>query len=339
MQIESPSVQFIAEISANHLGSLDRAKELVRLAAKSGATAVKFQTYKPETMTLDVPQFSVSSEHELWGGRNLFQLYEEAQTPWEWHKPLFDLARELGISPFSSPFDINAVELLESLDVSMYKIASLESGDLRLIRAVADTGKPLIISTGATKWEEIEDAVNVVNQSGNKDLTLLVCTSSYPSLPGDAHLSRMTLLKSRFGCKVGVSDHTLGIGVAIAGIALGASAIEKHLTIRRADGGADGQFSLEPEEFRQLVTEGKSAYESIGKSEWQIQESENESRRLRRSLIICQDVAKGDPVTLSNVKSLRPAVGIAPKFLESALGSIFNDNYKAGTPFNFEVIN
>ena len=241
MQIESPSVQFIAEISANHLGSLDRAKELVRLAAKSGATAVKFQTYKPETMTLDVPQFSVSSEHELWGGRNLFQLYEEAQTPWEWHKPLFDLARELGISPFSSPFDINAVELLESLDVSMYKIASLESGDLRLIRAVADTGKPLIISTGATKWEEIEDAVNVVNQSGNKDLTLLVCTSSYPSLPGDAHLSRMTLLKSRFGCKVGVSDHTLGIGVAIAGIALGASAIEKHLTIRRADGGADGE--------------------------------------------------------------------------------------------------
>ena len=254
------AVNFIAEISANHLGSLERAREIVIAAAKAGATSVKFQTYTPDTMTLDVdlPDFKVSNEHALWGGRTLYSLYAEAYTPWEWHKELFDLCRELGVTPFSSPFDLTAVELLESLDIPMYKIASLETGDHRLIRAVAETGKPLIISTGATEWKEIEELVGVVEKAGNTDLTLLVCTSSYPSDPADAHLLRIETLRNRFGVKVGLSDHTLGIGVSIAALALGASAIEKHITLKRSDGGADSAFSMEPEEFATLVKEGKS---------------------------------------------------------------------------------
>jgi N-acetylneuraminate synthase len=259
-QQEKPP-QFIAEISANHLGSLDRAKDLVRAAAEAGATYVKFQTYTADTMTLDHKNFAVSNDHELWGGRTLYSLYEEAHTPWKWHAELFELARSLGVTPFSSPFDISAVDFLEELNVELYKIASLETGDFRLIRKVAQTGKPVIISTGATEYEEIRDLVNVVLETGNSNLTLLVCTSSYPSRPIDAHLRRIETLKEDFGLQVGLSDHTLGIGVSLAAIALGASIVEKHLTLRRSDGGADGAFSMEPGEFAQLVREGKSAYE------------------------------------------------------------------------------
>ena len=217
----SNGVLFISEVSANHLGSLQRAKDIVIAAAKAGATAVKFQTYTADTMTLDIDNFKVSDDHELWGGRRLYSLYEEAYTPWEWHPELFELCRSLDVLPFSSPFDLSAVELLESLNAPMYKIASLETGDHRLIRAVAETGKPLIISTGATEWDEIEDLVGVVQKAGNKDLTLMVCTSSYPSDPIDAHLNRIATLRNHFGVKVGLSDHTLGMGVSIAAIALG----------------------------------------------------------------------------------------------------------------------
>jgi pseudaminic acid synthase len=339
MVAESGSgVLFIAEVSANHLGSFERAKEIVVAAAKAGANAVKFQTYTAATMTLDIDDFKVSDDHELWGGRRLYSLYEEAYTPWEWHPELFELCRTLNVLPFSSPFDLTAVAFLESLDAPMYKIASLETGDHRLINAVAETGKPLIISTGATEWHEIEELVKVVEKAGNKDLTLLVCTSSYPSDPADAHLRRIETLKNRFGVKVGLSDHTLGIGVSIAAIALGATVIEKHLTLQRSDGGADGAFSMEPEDFAGLVKEGNSAALALGNSHWRMQESEKESRRLRRSLYIVKDVAVGEVVTHENVRAIRPGGGCAPKLIEGMLGMKFVRNSMAGTPMTPELL-
>ena len=327
---------YIAEVSANHLGSLARARAIVTAAAKAGATAVKFQTYTADTMTLDLPQFAISKGHELWGGRRLYELYEEAHTPWEWHKELFDLARELEMIPFSSPFDLTAIEFLESLNASMYKIASMETGDHRLIRAAAETGKPLIVSTGATEWKEIEQVVEVVEKTGNQDLTLLVCTSSYPSDPRESHISRMKTLQNHFGCKVGLSDHTLGIGASIAAIALGATAIEKHLTLKRSDGGADGAFSMEPDEFANLVREGNYARQSIGVSEWSMQPSEQESRRLRRSLFVVQDVEQGDEISPDNLRSLRPGFGLDASFFESLVGKKFNQRVTIGTPMSFD---
>jgi pseudaminic acid synthase len=338
MMEQSKDILFIAEVSANHLGSLERAKEIVKAAATAGATAVKFQTYTADTMTLDIDRFKVSDDHELWGGRSLYSLYDEAHTPWEWHPELFELCRSLNVLPFSSPFDLSAVEFLESLNAPMYKIASLESGDHRLINAVAETGKPVIISTGATEWKEIEDLVKVVERSGNQDLTLLVCTSSYPSDPADAHLRRIKTLQEKFNVKVGLSDHTLGIGVSIAAIALGATVIEKHLTLRRSDGGADGAFSMEPQEFAMLVNEGTSAALALGNPQWSMQASEKESRRLRRSLYIVQDVLAGEIVTLENVRAIRPGGGCGPNLLEEMLGREFRQNYPAGTPMAPELI-
>jgi pseudaminic acid synthase len=331
-------VLFIAEVSANHLGSFDRAKEIVLAAAKAGATAVKFQTYTADTMTLDIEDFKVSDDHELWGGRRLHSLYQEAHTPWEWHAELFELCRSLSVLPFSSPFDLSAIELLESLDAPMYKIASLETGDHRLIRAVAETGKPLVISTGATKWNEIEDLVEIVQMAGNKNLTLMVCTSSYPSDPIDAHLNRIVTLRDHFGVKVGLSDHTLGLGVSIAAIALGATAIEKHITLRRSDGGADGAFSMEPDEFAMLVKEGTAAAVALGNPKWSMQESEKESRRLRRTLYVVKDVKKGEEVTHENVRAIRPGGGCSPKLLASMLGEKFCSDFITGTPMSHDLI-
>ncbi len=338
MANESKNVLFIAEVSANHLGSFERATEIVVAAAKAGADAIKFQTYTADTMTLNIDSFKVSKDHELWGGRRLYSLYEEAHTPWEWHPKLFELCRSLNVIPFSSPFDLTAVSFLESLDASMYKIASLETGDHRLINAVAKTGKPLIISTGATKWDEIEEIVKVVEKAGNQDLTLLVCTSPYPSDPSDAHLRRIEMLKHRFGVKVGLSDHTLGIGVSIAAVALGATVIEKHITLRRSDGGADGAFSMEPDEFAMLVREGNAAASALGKSDWSMQESEKESRRLRRSLYVVKDVEIGEVVSHENVRAIRPGAGCAPKLLEGMLGMKFVKNLAAGTPMTPELV-
>ena len=338
MDVINPSLLFIAEVSANHLGSLSRAKKIVTEAAKAGANAVKFQTYTADTMTLDIENFKVDDDHELWGGQKLYDLYKAAYTPWEWHEELFDLCKSNNVIPFSSPFDLSAVEFLESIGAPMYKIASLETGDHRLIRAVAETGKPLIISTGATEFEEIADLVEVVKSTGNKRLTLSLCTSSYPSQPADAHLRRISTLKEKFKVNVGLSDHTLGIGVSVAAIALGASAIEKHLTLSRQDGGADGAFSMEPEEFALLVKEGKSAYESLGQSKWEMQSSERESRRLRRSLYIVENVKAGELVTYENVRAIRPGQGCAPKFIESLLGRPFNSNFEKGTPMSAELV-
>ena len=329
---------FVAEMSANHLGSFDRAIAIIDAAAQSGASAVKFQTYTAETMTLNLDEFSVSDDHALWGKRKLYDLYQEAHTPWEWHPALFEHCRSLGLIPFSSPFDLTAVAFLESLDASMYKIASLETGDHQLIRAVAETHKPLIISTGATNWAEIEQLVDVVMETGNTNLTLLVCTSSYPSDPLDAHINRMSTLRNRFGVKVGLSDHTLGIGVSIAAIALGATVIERHFTLLRADGGADAAFSLEPKEFAQLVAEGRAAFSALGSEKWLIQASEGESRRLRRSLYIVKDVKAGDRVTKENVRAIRPGGGSEPKQLDSFLGKVFKRDLAIGTPMDASLL-
>jgi N-acetylneuraminate synthase len=332
MSEASQNIFFIAEVSANHLGSLERAHQLVDAAADAGASAVKFQTYTADTMTLDLPEFSVIEGHELWGGRTLYSLYQEAMTPWDWHPELFEHCRERGVIPFSSPFDRSAVEFLESLDAPLYKIASLESSDHELIKLVGETGKPVIASTGATEFEEIESLVKVFHATGNRDLTLLVCTSSYPAEPSEAHIRRMKTLSDAFGVKVGLSDHTLGIGVSVAAIALGATAIEKHITLKRSDGGADGAFSMEPSEFKALVEEGNAASAALGDSRWTIQKSEAESRRLRRSLYIVQDVNKGDVATTSNVRAIRPGAGCSPALLGDLLGNKFVNSYAIGTP-------
>ena len=322
-------LNFAAEISANHLGSLSRAHLLVEAASRAGANSVKLQTYKSETMTLNLPKFRVSNNHNLWGGVNLYQLYEEAMTPWEWHKELFQHANELGLEAFSSPFDRGAVDFLEGLNCPIYKIASLETGDVDLISYAASTGKRMIISTGASTLEEIERAVEAAELVRDK-LTLLVCTSSYPAEPADAHVNRITTLREKFNVDVGLSDHTLGIGVSVAAIALGATVIEKHLTIKRSDGGHDAAFSLEPEEFKLLVEEGNRAHAALGSSEWSIQDSEGESRRLRRSLHIVKSVNKGEIATRENVKALRPNTGGPISDLQQILGKRFKSHLNAG---------
>jgi pseudaminic acid synthase len=331
---------FIAEISANHLGNFDRAEELVNAAITSGASAVKFQTYTAETMTIDsdFEEFKIDPTHKLWGGRKLFELYQEAYTPWEWHEELFNMCRERNVIPFSSPFDSTAVDFLESIDAPMYKIASMETGDHNLIRRVAETGKPIIISTGATELEEIDELVEVVRKTGNSNLTLLVCTSSYPAKPADAHIFRMKMLRDRFGVKIGLSDHTLGIGVSIAAIALGAVAIEKHITISRNDGGPDGAFSMEPHEFKQMVEEGTSAALSLGSENWSMQASEKESRRIRRSLYVVKDVKAGEIVSKENIRAIRPGGGAKPKNYAAFIGKKFKKDLGAGTPMHENLI-
>lgn len=333
-----PRPFIVAEISANHLGEKSRAEELMRNAKKSGASAVKLQTYKPETMTLNLPEFRVSGDHNLWGGKSLFELYSEAMTPWEWHADLFELGSELEIPVFSSPFDREAVDFLEDLGCPFYKIASLETGDVDLISYVASTGKPIIISTGASTLEEIRIAVETVREFHDQ-ITLLVCTSSYPTLPTDAHLHRMGTLRNLFEVDTGFSDHTLGLSVPIAAVALGASIIEKHLTISRSDGGHDSAFSIEPAEFKMMVDMCNEAFDALGGSEWLAQDSEAESRRLRRSLYITKYVKRGDIVTRENVKPLRPNTGGSILDFHKILGKSFNKDYSPGEPATLDCVN
>jgi len=330
----------VAEISGNHNGSLDRALEIVRAVAAAGAHAVKIQTYTADTITLDVdtPAFRISAGHELWGSRTLHELYQEAYTPWEWHQPIFDLARELGLIAFSTPFDETAVDFLESLDVPLYKIASLEIVDLPLIKQVAETGKPMILSVGTGSISEVADAVEAARSGGATDITLLACTSSYPALPNDANLLRMPTMAALFDVKVGLSDHTMGIGVSVAAAALGATVIEKHVTLRRADGGVDSAFSLEPEELKQLVDECDAAVRALGSaSEW-ASSAENESLRLRPSLYISADVKAGDVATHQNVRSVRPAGGLPPVEIDRVIGRTFGTDAPLGTPVNWELL-
>jgi pseudaminic acid synthase len=329
---------FIAEISANHLGSFERAKLLVSSAISSGAGAVKLQTYTADTMTLNIDSddFRISPNHALWGSEKLYDLYQRAHTPWEWHSELFSICKREKVIGFSTPFDVSAVKFLESLEVPMYKISSMETGDLALIRKVAETGKPLIISTGATKWNEVEEAVKTVEKTGNKNLTLLLCTSAYPADPKETNLQRMQKLKETFGVSVGLSDHTLGIGVSVAAIALGATVIERHVTLKRSDGGPDSAFSLEPEEFKLLIEEGNRAFTSLGSSDWNISGSESEARRIRRSLYIVKNVKKGELISEQNVRAIRPGTGCPPKYLNQILGKYFDNDHAKGTPMQLD---
>ena len=330
----------IAEISGNHLGSLDLCKRLIHSAKESGATTVKLQTYKAETMTLPLSNkdFLISNDHKLWGGRSLYELYEEAHTPWEWHRELFELAHELRLEIFSSPFDKTAVDFLENLNTPMYKIASMESGDIPLIKYVAKTQKPIIASTGSSTLEEIDALVEAVKSEGNKHLTLLLCTSAYPTPHNQVHLARMELLRERYSLPIGLSDHTLGNSTSLAAVAMGATVIERHFILDRSQGGPDSVFSLEPNEFNELSIQIKQIEESLGNRDWEIQPDESESRRLRRSLIISSDVKKGDMVTEKNVKSLRPAIGLEPKFFDAVMGKKFVSDFKCGHPLNWASI-
>ncbi len=331
----------VAEISGNHNGSLERALDIVRAVAEAGAHAVKIQTYTADTITLDVdtPAFRISEGHELWGSRTLHELYQEAYTPWEWHEPIFDLARELGLVAFSTPFDETAVDFLESLDVPLYKIASLEIIDLPLIKLVAQTGKPMILSVGTGSISEVADAVEAARAGGATDITLLACTSSYPALPDDANLLRMPTMAALFDVKVGLSDHTMGIGVSVAAAALGAAVIEKHVTLRRADGGVDSAFSLEPEELAQLVVASDAAVRALGSaSEW-ASSAENESLRLRPSLYISADVKAGEVASPENVRSVRPSGGLPPVEIDRVLGRTFAVDASLGTPVNWDLLN
>ncbi len=298
----------IAEMSGNHHHSLERALQIVEAAAKAGAHAVKLQTYTADTMTLDLEEgdFSIRDVDSLWKGYTLYRLYQEAYTPWEWHKPIFERCQNLGLLAFSSPFDESAVDFLELLNVPCYKIASFENTDLPLIRKAAKTGKPLIVSTGMATLTELDETVRAIREAGCKDLILLQCTSSYPASPQDSNILTIPHLKEAFRCQVGLSDHTLGIGVAAASVALGATVIEKHFTLSRSEGGVDSAFSLEPEEMKQLVTETNRAWQALGKITYGPTSAENNSLKLRRSLYITKDLKKGDTLAKDNVRIIRP---------------------------------
>lgn len=330
----------IAEVSGNHNGSLDRALQIIDAIAESGAQAVKFQTYTADTLTIDAsgPRFQIRSGHELWGGRTLYDLYQEAHTPWEWHAPMFARAREKGLTPFSSPFDPTAVDLLESLDAPAYKIASAEVVDLPLIRLVASTGKPMIISSGMATLGEIDAALNAARDGGCKQMVLLACTASYPAAPEDARLLSIPTLEQAFGIPIGLSDHTKGIGVSVAAVALGAVAIEKHVTLARTDGGVDSDFSLEPSELAALVTETDAARKAVQPPRFGPTESEQDTLALRRSLYVVADARAGDPVTRDNVRSIRPAGGLPTNEIDTVLGRRFATDVQRGTPLTWDLL-
>lgn len=330
----------IAEMSGNHNQSLDRALELVDAAAITGAHAIKLQTYTADTMTLDIHQdeFFISDSESLWQGNSLHDLYKLAYTPWEWHKPIMQRAADLGLICFSTPFDETAVDFLESLNVPAYKIASFENVHLPLIRKVAGTGKPIIISTGMATVAEIDEAVRVVRKTGNQQLILLKCTSSYPSTPENSNILTIPHLRTLFGCEVGLSDHTMGIGASAAAVAHGATVIEKHFTLNRADGGVDCAFSLEPEELRALVIETERAWQSLGRVTYGPGETEKKSLIFRRSIYIAQDIKAGDVLTHENLRCVRPGMGLPPKYYEMLLGRKVNKDVRKGTAMSWDLI-
>lgn len=330
----------IAEMSGNHNQSLERALEIVEAAAKTGAHGLKLQTYTPDTMTLDLDEreFHISDSKSLWAGTSLYKLYGEAYTPWEWHKPIFDRARELDIIPFSTPFDDTAVDFLESLDVPCYKIASFENTDLPLIRRVAATGKPMIISTGMASIAELDDTVRAAREAGCKDLILLKCTSTYPATPENTNILTIPHLRELFDCEVGLSDHTMGVGVSVASVALGATVIEKHFTLNRADGGVDSTFSMEPAEMEQLVVEAERAFQALGKVSYGATEAEKKSIQFRRSLYIVKDLKVGDVLNKDNVRAIRPGFGLPTKYLEQVLGKTIKKDVRRGSALKWEFL-
>lgn len=328
----------IAEMSGNHNQSLARALELVEVAARAGAHALKLQTYTPDTMTLDHSEgeFFIADAASLWHGKSLYELYREAHTPWEWHAPIFQRARELGLLVFSTPFDETAVDFLETLHVPCYKVASFENTDLPLIRRMAATGKPLIISTGMASVAELDETVRTARAAGCQDLIMLKCTSTYPASADNSNLLTIPHLRDLFGCEVGVSDHTMGVGVAVASVALGAAVIEKHFTLRRSDGGVDAAFSLEPDELAQLVVESERAWLALGQVSYGATAAEQKSLVYRRSLYVVKDMAAGDVFTPDNVRAIRPGLGLPPKWLDTVLGRTARCALARGTPLNWQ---
>jgi N-acetylneuraminate synthase len=330
----------IAEMSGNHNQSLDRALEIVEAAAQAGAHGLKLQTYTADLMTLplETGEFFISDANSLWKGTSLHKLYEQAHTPWEWHAAIFERARELGMVPFSTPFDETAVDFLEGLDVACYKIASFENTDLPLIRKIAATGKPVIMSTGMATIAELDESVRAAREAGCRDLVLLKCTSNYPANPLNSNLATIPHMADLFGCEVGLSDHTGGIGAAVASVALGATVIEKHFTLRRADGGVDADFSLEPHELQALVIETERAWQAIGQVRYGPTESEKASLKYRRSIYLAEDMKAGDVFTAQNVRRVRPGLGLAPKYFELLLGRTIKRDAPKGTPVSWDLL-
>ncbi len=331
----------IAEMSGNHNQSLDRALAIVEAAAAAGAHGLKLQTYTADTMTLNLRhgEFFIADPNSLWDGRSLYDLYQEAHTPWDWHKPIFDRAHELGLIAFSTPFDATSVDFLESLDVPCYKIASFEIIDLSLIKRVAQTGKPMIMSTGMASIAEIDDAVRTARENGCPNLVLLKCTSNYPASPENSNLVTLPHLRDLFDVQVGLSDHTMGIGAAIASVALGSTVIEKHFTLDRSEGGVDSAFSLEPDELKQLVIETERAAHSLGKISYGPTEAEKKSLQYRRSLYITKDLKAGDSLSEDNVRSIRPGNGLSPKYYDEMIGRSVCQSIPAGTPLQQDILN
>lgn len=330
----------IAEMSGNHNHSLERALKIVEAAAEAGVDAIKLQTYTAETMTLDIDEgdFFIDDPNNLWKGNSLYKLYQEAYTPWEWHEPIFQKCKQLGLIAFSTPFDETAVDFLEKLNVPCYKIASFENTDMPLIKKVASTGKPVIISTGMATVAELDETVRAAREAGCKDLVLLKCTSTYPASPENTNLNTLPHLRHLFDCEVGVSDHTMGVGVSVAGVALGATVIEKHFTLSRADGGVDSAFSMEPTEMRSLVIETEQAWQSLGTISYGPLEAEKPSLKHRRSLYITKDLVEGDTLTKDNVRAIRPGMGLSPKYYDLVLGKTVKKDVKKGTPVFWELL-
>jgi pseudaminic acid synthase len=329
----------IAEMSGNHNHSLERALEIVETAARTGAAALKIQTYTPDTMTLDLDQgeFHIGDPSSPWAGTSLYKLYADAHTPWEWHKPIFDRARDLGIIAFSTPFDETAVDFLESLDAPAYKIASFENTDIPLIRKVASTGKPMIISTGMASLAELDESVRAARDGGCRDLVLLKCTSTYPATPESTNIRTIPHLRQLFNCEVGISDHTMGTGVAIASVALGATVIEKHFTLRRSDGGVDSTFSMEPGEMASLVIDSERAWQALGEVKYGPTTAEIKSLGFRRSLYVVEDMTAGDLFTKQNLRAIRPGNGLQPKYYDRVLGRAVKTDVKRGTPLSWDL--
>lgn len=329
----------VAEMSGNHNQSLERALEIVDAAAEAGAHALKLQTYTADTMTIDLDEreFHISDPKSLWNGTSLYALYQQAHTPWDWHKRIFERAYSRGIIPFSTPFDESAVDFLESLDAPCYKIASFENTDLPLIRRAAATGKPLIISTGMATVAELDETVRAARDAGCRDPVLLKCTSTYPATPEYSNIRTIPHMRELFGCEVGLSDHTMGTGAAVAAVALGATVIEKHFTLRRADGGVDSAFSMEPEELAQLVIESERAWQALGSVRYGALEAERSSIQFRRSLYVVKDIRAGDLLTRDNVRAIRPGRGLPTKYLQDVLGRAVKSDVKRGTALAWDL--
>jgi pseudaminic acid synthase len=327
----------IAEMSGNHNQSLERALAIVDAAANAGAHAIKLQTYTADTMTIK-GTYRIDDQNSLWNGRELYDLYKEAYTPWEWHKPIFERAKEKGILAFSSPFDETAVDFLESLNVPCYKIASFENTDWPLLKKIAATGKPVIMSTGVSRLADIDESVALLRQNGCSDLILLKCTSTYPASPENTNLLTIPHLQKLFNCIVGLSDHTMGIGASVASVALGARVIEKHFTLNRADGGVDSTFSLEPSELKSLVIESERAFLALGDVQYGIQETETKSSLFKRSIYVAKNIRAGETLTKDHLKIIRPGLGLSPRYFDLVIGRQVKKDVSAGTPLSFDLI-